>query len=94
MDRRQAYERNLLSTFARLAERRAPGIADDARDGEHRAQTIFYDALTRFRADVEEAAPLTDLRRDALDDLLTSLDDTTPDRRAWDEAIAEARRYG
>ena len=48
-------------------------------------------ALTTADAD---AAPLTDLRRGALDDLLTSLDDTTPDRRAWDEAIAEARRYG
>ena len=94
MDRRQAYERNVLSTFARLAGRRAPGIADEERDGEVRAQRIFYDALDHFRAHVQQAAPLTDLRRNALDDLLTSLDDTTPDRRAWDEAIAEARRYG
>jgi hypothetical protein len=43
---------------------------------------------------VADAAPLTELRRDALDDLLAGLADTTPDRRAWDEAIAEARRYG
>ncbi len=94
MDRRQAYERNVLSTFARLAGRRAPGIADEERDGEFRAQAIFYDALSHFRSKVADAAPLTDLRRGALDDLLTSLDDTTPDRRAWDEAIHEARRYG
>ena len=39
---------------------------------------------------MESAAPLTDLRRDALSDLLTGLADATPDRRAWDEAIAEA----
>lgn len=94
MDRRQAYERDVLSSFARLAGRHAPGISDDEHDGEIRAQAIFYDALSLFRARVADAAPLTELRRDALDDLLAGLADTTPDRRAWDEAIAEARRYG
>lgn len=94
MDRRQAYERNVLSSFARLADRRAPGLSDEDHDGEYRAQRIFYDALSRFRARIADAAPLTELRRDALDDLLAGLADTTPDRRAWDEAIAEARRYG
>ncbi|MBN9555606.1 MAG: hypothetical protein J0H61_13220 [Alphaproteobacteria bacterium] len=94
MDRRQAYERNVLSSFARLAGRRAPGISDDEHDGEVRAQAIFYNALDHFRTKVADAAPLTELRRGALDDLLAGLADTTPDRRAWDEAIAEARRYG
>lgn len=88
---RHAYEQDVLSGFARLAGRRAPGLSDQDRDGEYRAQSLFYAALARFRREVEGAAPLTDLRRDALGDLLAGLDDTTPDRRAWDEAIAEAR---
>ena len=90
--RRHDYEQDVLSTFARLAGRRAPGISDETRYGEYRAQQIFYTALDRFRADVANAAPFTDLRRDALGDLLAGLDDTTPDRRAWDEAIIGARR--
>lgn len=88
--RRDEYEQDVLSSFARLGGRRAPGIADETRDGEYRAQHIFYAALERFRADVADASPLTDLRRDALADLLDTLADTTPDRRAWDEAILEA----
>src|SRR5664279_2434182 len=89
---RRDYEHQVLSTFARLAGR--PGLSDADRDGEHRAQQIFYGALACFRAAVTDAAPLTDLRKDALADLLAGLDDTTPDRRAWDEAIAEAVRNG
>ena len=85
---RRAYERDVLSSFARLAR---PGLSDADRDGEVRAQHIFYDALARFRARVMEAAPLTDLRREALADLLAGLDDATPNAKAWDEAIAEAR---
>ncbi|MES2253720.1 MAG: hypothetical protein V4559_01620 [Pseudomonadota bacterium] len=92
MSPRHAYEQDVLSTFARLAGRRAPGIADETRDGEYRAQNIFYAALDRFRAQLAHATPLTDLRRDALGDLIAALDDTTPDRRAWDEAITGARR--
>lgn len=91
MRSRQDYEQEVLSTFARLAGRRAPGISDETRGGEYRAQQIFYTALARFRAQVQDASPLTDLRRDALSDLLANLDDTTPNRRAWDEAIHEAR---
>lgn len=89
--RRHDYEQEVLSSFARLAGRRAPGISDETLSGEYRAQQIFYAALERFRADVANATPLTDLRRDALGDLLAGLEDTTPDRRAWDEAIMEAR---
>jgi hypothetical protein len=91
---RRDYEQDVLSAFARLAGRRAPGICDDALGHEHRAQRIFYDALARFRDEVRETGTLTDLRRDALADLLAGLDDTTPDRKAWDEAIAEARNNG
>lgn len=87
---RHDYEQDVLSTFARLAGRRAPSISDETRDSEYRAQQIFYAALDRFRADVANASPLTDLRRDALGDLLDTLTDTTPDRRAWDEAIMGA----
>ena len=89
MDARYAYERELLSAFARLAAKRAPGLSD-GRDGEYRAQQIFYAALARFQGAVESAVPLTDLRKDALAELLGGLADTTPSRRAWDEAIAEA----
>ena len=92
MEQRQAYERAVLSSFARLAGRRAPAIADEERDGEIRAQQIFYAALAPFRACVTEAAALTAARADALHDLLAGLADATPDRKAWDEAIAEAYR--
>ena len=92
MGARRSYEQEILSTFARLAGHRAPGIPDEDRDGEYRAQNIFYAALARFRVSVADASPLTDLRRDALGELMAVLDDGTPDRRAWDEAIIEARR--
>jgi hypothetical protein len=92
MDARYAYERDVLSAFARLAGKRAPGLADADREGEYRAQQIFYAALARFQGAVESAAPLTELRKDALAELLSGLADTTPSRRAWDEAIAEAAR--
>ena len=88
---RREYEQGVLSAFARLAGRRAPGISDETLGHEQRAQRIFYDALARFRAEVRAADTLTDLRREALAELLAGLDDTTPDRKAWDEAIAEAR---
>ena len=90
MDARHAYERDVLSAFARLAGKRAPGLSDADRDNEYRAQHLFYAALDRFRGAVETAAPLTELRKDALADLLSGLADTTPSRTAWDEAIAEA----
>lgn len=90
MDARRRYEQDVLSTFARLAGRRAPGLADEDRDREVRAQHLFYDALGRFRAAVAEAHPLTDLRGDALTGLLDTLSDATPSRAAWDEAIMEA----
>lgn len=87
MDARRAYEQDVLSTFAGLAGARQPGMSDQDHHNEHRAQSIFYAALERFRADVANAAPFTDLRRDALDDLLGLLNDAAPDRAAWDEAI-------
>jgi hypothetical protein len=90
MNPRRAYERDVLSVFARLAGRRAPGLSDQDRDNEHRAQQTFYDALTRFRAEAIAASVLSELRRGALGDLVAGLDDATPDRTAWDEAIAEA----
>ena len=94
MDRRQAYETEVLSTFARLGAHsgsRAPEISDEDRDKEYRARRIFCTALTRFKQDIEAASSLTDLRRDALGDLLNALADTAPDMTAWDEAIAAAR---
>ena len=89
MDARRRYEQDVLCAFARLAGRRRPGLADQDRDREFRAQQLFYDALGRFREAVIEAHPLTDLRSGALSDLLDTLSDATPDRAAWDEAIME-----
>ena len=94
MDARGAYEREVLSGFARLAGRCAPGLSDADRDREYRAQQLFYGALDRFRGAVETAAPLTELRKRALADLLSGLADATPSRTAWDEAIAEAIHHG
>ena len=91
MDHRQAYETEVLSTFARLGSR-TPGLSDEDRDNEYRAQRIFFTALTGFRREVENALSLTDLRKDALSDLLGTLTDATPDALAWNEAITEARR--
>ena len=91
MDHRQAYEVEVLSTFARLG-RAAPEISDADRDHEYRAQRMFFTALDAFKSDVQTAAALTELRKDALSDLLATLSDATPDATAWDEAIAEARR--
>ena len=88
--RRADYERELLSSFARLAGRRAPGLSDDDRDREYAAQEIFYTALTRFEGAVKEAHPLTQLRADALGDLLAALCDAAPDRARWTHAILEA----
>ena len=90
MDRRQAYELEILSTFARLG--RAPELSDADRDGEYLAQKTFFAALAGFRGHVETAQSLTELRKDALTDLLATLSDTAPDMEAWTEAIANARR--
>ena len=87
---RGAYERDVLSSFARLGRRRAPGLSDEDRDREFEAQHIFYAALTRFEGAVKEAHPLTQLRADALSDLLVALSDTAPDRARWTHAITEA----
>ena len=87
---RADYERDVLSTFARLAGRRAPGLSDEDRDREFQAQEIFYAALARFEGAVKEAHPLTALRTDALADLLAALSDTAPDRARWTHAIMEA----
>lgn len=91
MDRRRAYESELLSTFARLG-RRAPELSDTDRDDEFLAQRTFFAALDAFKSEVQTAASLSDLRKDALDELLVTLSDATPDAAAWDEAISDARR--
>ena len=91
MDHRLAYEAELLSTFARMG-RRTPELSDADRDREFLAQRIFFAALDAFKSDVQKAASLSGLRKDALSELLTALADATPDVTAWDEAISDARR--
>jgi len=90
VDRRQAYEVEVLSTFARLGKA-APEISDTDRDHEYRAQRMFFTALDAFKREVQTAAALTELSKDALDELLAALSDATPDATAWDEAVAAAR---
>jgi hypothetical protein len=91
VDRRQAYEVGVLSTFARLG-RAAPEISDADRDHEVQAQRMFFAALGAFKSEVQTAAALTELRKDVLGELLDTLSDATPDATAWDEAIADNRR--
>ena len=91
MDRRQAYENEVLATFSRLGSR-PPEISDEECEREYRAQRIFFTALISFRRDIESAAALSELRKDALGDLLNVLRDAAPDRHAWDEAISDQRR--
>lgn len=94
MDRRQAYELEILSTFAGLG-RRAPELSDTDRDNEYAAQKTFFAALNAFTSEVRAAQSLSTLRRDALSELLAGLADATPDLRAWEESISDARRgYG
>ena len=88
--RRAEYERDVLSSFARLAGRRKPGLSDDDRDREFQAQEIFYAALARFEGAAKEVHALTALRTDALTELLDALCDTAPDRARWTHAIMEA----
>jgi hypothetical protein len=90
-ERRRAYEREILSTIANMG-RRAPELSDADRDGEFRAQQVFFSALADFKTQVNDALLLTSLRKDALKDLLAGLDDAAPDRAAWDEAVSDARR--
>ena len=90
-ERRRAYERELLSTFANIA-RRAPELSDADRDGEFRAQQLFFAALAEFKTRVNDALSSTALRKDALTELLAGLDDAAPDPAAWDEAVSDARR--
>ena len=84
------YEVEVLSTFARLG-RAAPEISDTDRDHEFQAQRIFFSALDAFKSEVQTAATLSELRKDALGELLAILCDATPDPTAWDEAVAAAR---
>jgi len=91
VDRRQAYELEFLSTFARLG-RRSPELSDADRDREYLARRSFFAALADFRRAVESAQSLSDLRKDALTDLLATLDDCVPDALAWEEAISDARK--
>jgi len=88
---RRAYERELLSTIANIA-RRAPELSDADRDGEFRAQQVFFAALAEFKTQVNDALLSTALRKDALTELLAGLDDTAPDRAAWDETVSDAKR--
>lgn len=94
--RQREYERELLSTFANLwganLARRAPELSDADRDGEYRAQQMFFVALEEFKAKVNDALLSTALRKDALTELLAGLDDAAPDPAAWDEAVSDARR--
>ena len=90
MDRRQAYELEILSTFSRLGA--TPELSDADRDDEFLAQKTFFAALADFRRDVESARSLTNLRKDALSELLATLSDAAPDATAWDEAISDRRR--
>lgn len=95
-ERQRDYERELLSTFAAIAttnlRRRAPELSDADRDGEYRAQRLFFAALGDFKAQVNDALLSTSLRKDALTELLAGLDDAAPDPAAWDEAVSDARR--
>ena len=90
VDRRQAYELEVLSAFARFGNR-APELSDADRDNEILAQRRFFAALSAFKREVQAALNLSELRKDALTELLAHLDDTAPDALAWEEAIADSR---
>lgn len=64
-----------------------PALSDADKDNEWKAQRVFFEALGEFRSKVQDAQVLTDLRKDALGDLLNALNDETPDAIAWSEAI-------
>ena len=88
---RQDYEREILSTFARIA-RGEPGISDADKNGEYAAMKVFYPALEAFLTAVKFCAENSDLRGDMFRDILQSLEDNAPDAEIWEEAIINAKR--
>jgi hypothetical protein len=68
-------------------EQQVPPVFSPLHAGGHPARRPFPPHPYRFIA-----AALTELRKDALSDLLATLSDATPDATAWDEAIADRRR--
>jgi hypothetical protein len=95
MTDKEQYERELLDRVVSLFPRPMPAaprldIADIAR--ELSAQKLFYTALAEFRSKVQDIILLTDLRKEALTELLAWVDDCVPEERVWNEAINEGRR--
>lgn len=89
---RQEYERDVVATVTELfirpgMPRPTPSLSDEDKGNEWKAQRVFFEALGEFRSKVQDAQALTDLRKDALGDLLNALSDETPDAIAWSEAI-------
>jgi hypothetical protein len=88
---RHEYEmdtvRDLTAPF-----RAVPALSDVDRDAEWTAQNILYAVLNEARPKLLNAAALSDLRREAIQDLIAAIDDARPDRGAWDEAINAKRR--
>ena len=89
-DGRVAYERNAIATIHHLfTNRRAvPRLADADVANEWRAQRLFFDAMAEFRAKVEQAAALSELRKQEMADMLVAMGDYAPTRICWDEAIS------
>jgi len=88
------YESEVIETVTELfvramsQSRPIPALSDEDKGNEWKAQRMFFEALGEFRSKVQDAQALTDLRKDALGDLLNALSDETPDAIAWSEAIS------
>lgn len=90
MDARQAYERDALLSITRAFT--SPAISDADRDNEHRAQKLVEQAFARFISDLQDAAAITALRKDVVEEVIEQVREAKPDMNAWDEAVAYARR--
>jgi len=93
MNARQQFEMEAIEAIvAPFRSKPLPSLSDEDKGNEWRAQRKFYEALGVFRSAVQDAQALTDLRKDALGDLLNALSDETPDAIAWSEAISNSQR--
>ena len=83
---RQQYEAEVISLFAQFG--RQPSISDNDRDCEHKAMSILIKAYPLFVSAMQDAAALSDIRKDQINEALSILSDAMPDCLSWEEQIS------
>lgn len=84
------YERDAVTAIT-APFRRKPGISDSDVAGEYRAMAILKTAYPQFVSLMQDAAALSDIKRNDIHDALAVLADAMPGFEAWSEALDEAK---